>query len=205
ARTSGRSLDEPSFGSELAHFVTQIPIGQAYLAATLLTAVLATVCVAVSTPTGAALAGALALATIAPIALTGHAAGAADHGLAVSAMWLHIGSMSLWAGGLGVLCLVGHRLGVDRQAAVTRYSPLAGWSLALVGISGLANGWVRIGSLADLATPYGQLTLVKVLAFAVLGLLGWLHRRRTIPQVGERPGLFWRMAAGEVLLMGAVI
>src|SRR5699024_3564559 len=134
ARTSGRSLDEPSFGSELAHFVTQIPIGQAYLAATLLTAVLATVCVAVSTPTGAALAGALALATIAPIALTGHAAGAADHGLAVSAMWLHIGSMSLWAGGLGVLCLVGHRLGVDRQAAVTRYSPLAGWSLALVGI-----------------------------------------------------------------------
>src|SRR5699024_7727887 len=80
ARTSGRSLDEPSFGSELAHFVTQIPIGQAYLAATLLTAVLATVCVAVSTPTGAALAGALALATIAPIALTGHAAGAADHG-----------------------------------------------------------------------------------------------------------------------------
>src|SRR5699024_9138889 len=66
ARTSGRGLTEPSFGPELAHFVTQIPMGQHYLVATLLTALLATVCVAVSTPTGAALAGVLALVTLVP-------------------------------------------------------------------------------------------------------------------------------------------
>lgn len=205
SRTSGRGLDEPSFGPELAHFVTQIPMGQHYLVATVLAAVLATVCVAVTTPTGAALAGALALVTLVPIALTGHAAGAADHGLAVSAMWLHIGAMSLWAGGLAILCLVGRRLGVDREPAVVRYSTLAGWSFALVGVSGLANGWVRVGSLEGLGTPYGRLVLVKAAAFALLGLVGWLHRRRTVPQVGDRPRLFWRVAAGEVLLMAAVI
>ena len=205
ARTSGRGLTEPSFGPELAHFVTQIPMGRHYLVATVLTAVLATVCVAVTTPTSAALASVLALVALVPIALTGHAAGAADHGLAVSAMWLHIGSMSLWAGGLGVLCLVGRRLGIDRDAAVRRYSTLAGWSFALVGISGLANGIVRVGSLEGLDTPYGRLVLVKTGAFLVLGVVGWLHRRRTVPQVEQRPGLFWRVAAVEVLLMAAVI
>ncbi len=205
SRTSGRALDEPTFGTELAHFVTQIPIGQAYLVATVLTAVLATACVAVTTPTGAALAAAFGLATLVPIALTGHAAGAADHGLAVSAMWLHIGSMSLWAGGLGVLCLVGGRLGVDRTSAVLRYSTLAGWTFALVGVSGIANGWVRVGSLAGLSTPYGQLLLVKAVAFAALGAVGWFHRRRTVPLLEQRPRLFWRVAGGEVLLMAAVI
>ncbi|WP_324649256.1 bifunctional copper resistance protein CopD/cytochrome c oxidase assembly protein [Georgenia sp. H159] len=205
SRTSGRRLDEPAFGSELAYFITDIPLGRAYLVAALLTALLATVCVAVATPTGAALACLLALASLVPIALTGHAAGAADHGLAVSSLWLHIGSMSLWVGGLGVLCLVGSRLGVDRVPAVVRYSTLAGWAFALVGVSGLANGWVRVGSLAGLATPYGQLVLVKAAAFAALAVVGWLHRRRTVPRVGERPGLFWRVALGEVVLMAAVI
>ena len=205
SRTSGRRLDEPTFGPELAHFVTQIPMGRAYLAAALITALLATVCVAVSTPTGAALAAVLGLGALVPIALTGHAAGAANHGLAVSSLWLHVAAMSLWAGGLAVLCLVGRRLGIDRQAAATRYSTMAGWTFALVGVSGVANGLIRIGSVADLSTPYGQLVLVKALAFAALGLIGWVHRRRTVPAVGERPGLFWRVAVGEVLLMAAVI
>ena len=205
ARTSGRTLDEPTFGAELAQYVTQIPIGQAYLVATLLAAVLATACFAVATPTGAALAGAFALVTLVPIALTGHAAGAADHGLAVSAMWLHIGSMALWVGGLLVLCLVGRRLGVDRQPAVERYSMLAGWVFALVGISGFVNGWVRVGSIEGLSTPYGQLVLVKAGAFVVLGWFGWLHRRRTVPAVEQRPGLFWRVAGVEAVLMGAVV
>jgi len=205
SRTSGRRLDEPSFGSELAHFITQIPMGRAFLVATVLAAVLATVCVAVSTPTGAALAGALGLVAIVPIALTGHAAGASDHGLAVSSMWLHIGSMSVWVGGLAVLCLVGRRLGVDRVPAVVRFSTMASWTFALVGLSGLANGWIRVGSVAGLSTPYGQLVLVKAVAFVLLGVLGWLHRRHTVPQVGERPGLFWRVAVGEVLLMAAVV
>lgn len=205
SRTSGRRLDEPTFGPELAHFVTQIPMGQAYLAATLLVALLATVSVAVSTPTGAALAGALGLGTLVPIALTGHAAGAAEHALAVSSLWMHMGAMSLWAGGLAVLCLVGRHLGVDRTSAVTRFSTMSGWTFALVGVSGVANGWIRVGSPADLGTPYGQLLLAKALAFAGLGMVGWLHRRRTVPQVADRPGLFWRLAVGEVLLMAAVI
>src|SRR5699024_313441 len=91
------------------------------------------------------------------------------------------------------------------QRAVERFSTMTLWTFVLVGVSGLANGIVRVGSLDGLTTPYGQLALLKTGAFAVLGLLGWLHRRRTIPQVEERPRLFWRVAVGEVLLMAAVI
>ena len=206
ARTSGRSLAEPTFGAELFQFVTDIPMGQAHLVATLMAAVLATVCVAVTTPTAAALAGVLALATVVPIALTGHAAGAEGHNLAVSAMWLHVGSISVWAGGLAVLCLVARRLGTDRGPAVRRFSTLAGWSFALVGVSGLVNGGVRVGSLADLiTTDYGLLLLAKTAMFVVLGLIGWVHRRATVPAATDRPAAFWRLAAGEVVLMGAVI
>ncbi|WP_413451805.1 cytochrome c oxidase assembly protein [Georgenia phoenicis] len=206
ARTSGRGLDEPTFGAELAQFVTDIPMGQAHLVATLMAAVLATVAFAVTTPTAAALAGVLALATVVPIALTGHAAGAASHNLAVSAMWLHIGSISVWAGGLAVLCVVARRLGTDRGPALRRFSTLAGWSFALVGVSGVVNGWVRVGSLDGLfGTDYGLLLVAKTVMFVVLGLMGWAHRRRTVPAAAERPAAFWRLAVGEVVLMGAVI
>ena len=205
ARTSGRPLTAPTFGEELAQFVTDIPMGQALLVATLVVALLSVLLAAVRTPTGAGLGALLALVALMPIALTGHGAGAANHGLAISAIWLHIGAMSLWVGGLGVLCVVGHRLGVDRVPAVERYSMLAGWAFGLVAVSGVVSGWIRVGSLDGLTSPYGRLVLVKAGALAALGLIGWWHRRLTVPRVAERPALFWRVAIGEVVLMAAVI
>ncbi|MEE6294740.1 cytochrome c oxidase assembly protein [Georgenia sp. MJ278] len=212
ARTAGQPVGGADFGTGLAQFATEIPLGQNQLVATGLAALVAVAAVAVGSLTTAALVAALALGALVPIALTGHAAGAASHELAVSSLWLHVAGVSLWAGGLVVLCLVAPRLRGDLVASVTRYSTLAGWCFALVGLSGMINGWIRIGSLAGLGTEYGVLLLAKVAIFVALGLAGWAHRRTTIPRLAEvapgraaRSWAFWRLAAGEVLLMGAVM
>lgn len=205
ARTSGRPLGGEQFGDELWQFVTTIPLGQVHLVATLLVAVLAVVCVGVRTPTGAALAAALALVALVPIALTGHAAGALHHELAVSAMWLHLAGMAVWIGGLVVIATLFGRLGTDLAPAVRRYSEVALWAFAIIAVSGFANAIIRLGGWSGFTTRYGLLLVAKTVAFLLLGAAGWRHRQRTIPTLTQSPRRFWRLAAGEVLLMGAVI
>ncbi|MFC4554646.1 cytochrome c oxidase assembly protein [Georgenia faecalis] len=208
ARTAGVPLDDPGFGAGFAQFVTEIPLGRSLALATALTAGVAVVSVAVTSMTGAGIAAVLAAIALVPTALTGHAAGSESHELAVSALWVHVVAVSVWAGGLVVLCLVAPRLRDDLPPAATRFSRLVGWCFALVGVSGVVSGAVRLGNLADLATPYGLLLVAKAVLYLLLGLAGWAHRRATLPRVAGdawRSGPFWRLAAGEVLLMGAVM
>ena len=61
------------------------------------------------------------------------------------------------------------------------------------------------GSLRDLASAYGLLVIGKTAALGLLGLAGLAHRTRTIRQLPDRPRLFLRLAAAEVILMGATI
>ncbi|HLS49348.1 MAG TPA: cytochrome c oxidase assembly protein [Actinomycetaceae bacterium] len=204
-RTSGRALGGENFGSELVQFVTTIPLGQVHLVATILVAALSIVCAGIRTPTGAALAAGLGLIALVPIALTGHAAGALHHELAVSAMWLHLAGMALWIGGLVLICVLFGVLGRDLVPAARRYSQLALWSFAIIAVSGFANAYIRLGGWSGFTTRYGILLLAKIVIFALLGFAGWLHRERTIPRLAQRPRMFWRIAAGEVVLMGAVI
>lgn len=205
ARTSGRPLGGENFGTELVQFVTTIPLGQVHMVATVLVGVLSVVCAGIRTPTGAALAAALALVALVPIALTGHAAGALYHELAVSAMWLHLAGMALWIGGLVLMCVLFWVMGRDLTAAAHRYSQVALWSFAIIAVSGFANAYIRLGGWSGFTTRYGILLLAKIVIFGVLGFAGWLHRERTIPRLAQRPRAFWRLAAGEVVLMGAVI
>jgi putative copper resistance protein D len=117
--------------------------------------------------------------------------------------------------------------GVDLWvAAVPRFSVVAGWCLVAVGFSGVVSAWIRLGSVGDLvATRYGWLVLAKAVLLAGLGTLGLAHRRRVVGALREgmaregmtrdgttRDGaargvatrLFARLAAVEVLVMGAV-
>ncbi|MCP6037097.1 hypothetical protein NL368_27550, partial [Klebsiella pneumoniae] len=88
------------YGSQLAQFVTEIELGRDLMWATVLTALVAVVAVSVGGYASAACVAALALAALFPTALTGHAAGAASHELAVSLWWLHVGAVTVWVGGL---------------------------------------------------------------------------------------------------------
>ncbi|WP_327580488.1 bifunctional copper resistance protein CopD/cytochrome c oxidase assembly protein [Nonomuraea sp. NBC_00507] len=148
---------------------------------------------------------AIAVFGLLPPAYVGHAASAADHDLAVSALMAHLVAASLWAGGLGAL-LVHFRRSDDLPVVLPRFSAIALCCFAAVAFSGLAGAWVRLGAPSDLwRTPYGLLLLAKVATLAVLGWFGWNHRRRTVMGVADRGvrGTFVRLAAGEVGVMAA--
>lgn len=209
ASVVGTGLGGPGFGAQLARFVTEIELGRNLAWATFLTALVSVLAVAVGGYTSAAWTAVAALVALFPVALTGHAAGAASHELAVSSWWLHLGGVTLWVGGLAVLCLGAARLGRDLPDAVARYSHLALWAFVITALAGIANAWLRLSSLTDLLShPYGQLLQVKILLTAALGVAGWRHRTMTMPRIRADDGAgraFWRLAGVEVLAMGAVV
>jgi putative copper resistance protein D len=65
----------------------------------------------------------------------------------------------------------------------------------------MLDGWAAL-----LGTDRGQLIVAKTVALVLLASVGYWHRRRTVPAVRTgclRPLL--RLAAGELLLMGATV
>lgn len=210
ANIAGRQIGGNNFGDELAFYLTEISSGRAALVAAILAALVAIVMVAVSGYRSALVAAVGALAVLVPIATTGHAAGAANHELGMTGLYLHLLFAALWLGGLAVLTLVAGRLGPELSAVAGRYSSLALWCFVGVGVSGIANAWIRLGSPAGLGTRYGVLLLVKIGCFLALGAIGYWHRQRTIPALApvegkSLPAAFWRLVAVEVVVMSAVM
>ncbi|PPK98105.1 putative copper resistance protein D [Kineococcus xinjiangensis] len=220
---AGSPLGAPGFGAGLAQFTLDLPLGRALLATTLLAAVATTAAAGGTAYAGAATAAAAALAALVPLSLAGHSAGSADHETAVTSLGLHLVAVTVWVGGLAALlavwgCLApaGERAGsgpaaagVDRAGAARRYSTLALWCFAAVALSGVLNASVRLGGWSGLASGYGALLIAKTAALLVLGAMGWAHRRRTLRTLDAGPagsttwGPFARLAAGELVLMGA--
>ncbi|MBZ2197139.1 cytochrome c oxidase assembly protein [Occultella gossypii] len=201
---AGRPLGGPGFGVELAYYVTEISTGRTALVTAVLAAAASSACVVVAGYGSAVMAAVAGFAVLIPLATTGHAAGAENHELGMSGLFGHLASASIWVGGLAVLCLVAPRLGKDLRAAVGRYSTVALWAFLGVGISGLAKAWLQLGSLQGVLTDYGLILVAKMVAFAVLGVFGYLHRERTMPKLradGLPGGPFWRLAGVEVLVM----
>lgn len=129
----------------------------------------------------------LALAALLPPALTGHSASAGSHSLAVVSLLVHVVAVALWVGGLVGLAWIAFMGSRRLPYGVVRFSVLALWSIAVVALSGVVNAAVRLGSLSDVvSTRYGALVLVKAAAIVGLGVLGWMHRRLTVPIFTER-------------------
>ncbi|CAM3549334.1 copper resistance D family protein [Isoptericola cucumis] len=195
ANVSGTSPASPAFGQGLAQFVTELELGRLYLAIIMVAAVTSALAMALGGPVGAMWTTLLPLAALAAQSTTGHAAGAADHELAVGAMLLHLVGAAVWVGGLGSLLVVVLTRGEQRDdgrvaaAAVARFSPVAGWCFAAVGISGVLNAWIRMASVGDLLTPYGTLMLVKVVLMVALGGLGFAHRMWVVDRLGKTSGV----------------
>lgn len=202
----GRNMAEPTFGDELWFFMTRTDLGVTYVWETILAIVVSVLAVSTTTMVGALWTASMGAIALVPVALTGHAAGAVAHNLAVSAAWMHLVPLGLWAGGLATLVFIHRLLGDELPAAAQRYSAIALWSFALMAVSGFFATLIRLNGPEDLwGTRWGVLVLVKVALFAFLGWAGWEHRRRTIPQLTSSPGLFVRLAAAEVAVMGAVM
>ena len=91
-----------------------------------------------------------------------------------------------WPGALTVFCVLIRRLPLPEAAAVARgFSPLGATCVLFLAITASVQGWIMIGGFGRfLSTPYGGLTMIKLLLFLLLlGLAaanrGWLTPRLT--------------------------
>lgn len=138
----------------------------------------------------------------ASLGLAGHAGSSLDHINAVNAMSVHLVAVSVWAGGLLVLFLLGGRM--DEAQAVTavrRFSPWALASVIALALSGLLSAWIRLSGWSDLLTTgYGRVVLAKAIGLTALAVIGALQRRR----LGDRIR-FRHLAVTEGLVMAVVI
>ena len=196
------------FGQSLWLFATTIELGR-YLAMNLLAgAILTVLALAFQSLTAALLLAALGLLGLVPIALTGHAAGAANHAMAVNSLGLHLVAVTIWVGGLVALVVV-RDSDPERQAnLVKRYSTLALIAYLIVAISGVSISIISLGKFENLFTPYGWLVLLKVGALLLLGAIGGHYRYRLIGKLATVPAKakeFWLIVTGELLVIGAAV
>jgi cytochrome c oxidase assembly factor CtaG/putative copper export protein len=147
-----------------------------------------------------------ALATLAPLGLTGHSSSGGAHDVATNSLLIHLGAGALWAGGL--LALLAHvmRRGEHADVAARRFSALAFWCFVVMAASGVVNALVRI-KLPDLVrTEYGWLIVGKIVALCLLGVIGWRQRRSGVAALKADPsarGPLIRLALAEAAVFGA--
>ena len=206
ASISGTPLTDPTFGAQLRTFVFQLEFMRVAAISTAIALVVTIGAAVVRRRSGMAALAALSVLAILPLSLAGHAAGAASHETAVNSLALHLVSAVLWVGGLLALAMLRPLLGSALGVSVQRYSTLAGWCFAAVAVSGVANAWVRVGSVGNLATSYGALVILKVVALVALGILGWQQRTRVVDRIATDPlagRLFARLALIELAVMSS--
>lgn len=130
----------------------------------------------------------LGLVLILSFAASGHAVDDNQAFFALLFTMAHLGAMAMWVGGLTVLFVGLRRRAVpqaDAQFAVTRFSTMATWLVAVVACSGLYLSWHNVGSIANLwQTGYGRILSLKLGLVVILLYLGnrsrlWVQRRET--------------------------
>jgi putative copper resistance protein D len=204
----GRPINQSISADWLISGISILDSVRAALIAAIAAALIAVIARAVLHPGWAAVLLGVALIAIIAQSDTGHAAGTSNHDVAVDTMTFHLVGISLWVGGLVAF------LGLARQhvrhlpVIARRYSSIALWSFVAVALSGFGNAWVRITYLPDLwLTTYGRLVMLKAGLLITLGVIGYLHRKRTLPAItddGDRRPLI-RLAVVEVGIMAATI
>ncbi|WP_247642484.1 cytochrome c oxidase assembly protein [Brevibacterium aurantiacum] len=201
-----------AFLSQLTYFLTDLIVGQAWAAITVIAFLVCNLAFFFRSTTGLACTALLALTAIVPISLIGHAAGSDDHYAGVGALAVHWLGVLVWVGGVAALAvtipvLASTSTTLVTKSVIARFSALAGVAFFLVLGSGVINAALRLGEWDGLLSRYGQLIVIKFSATLLLGAIGFAHRRWAMTQVGSRSGtlLAWRLVIGEVLIMGGVI
>jgi len=204
---SGVPLPDALRGEAFFTYTSSIVQGQAYVAVIVLAFAIAPAARLTLTRSGALAVLCLALATLVPPALAGHAGSGDYHNTAVVALFVHLVAMALWVGGLVALSWYAAGHGLDLPKVAATYSGLALGCYVAVGASGLVNGSLRLTSLLDLVTTsYGLIMLAKVLALSALGWFGWRHRQRALPDIARgKRGAFRRLALVETLVMATAM
>ena len=210
ADTLGRPLDEVLDVGLLAQTVPRLSSATAWLATALIALVVLVACRTVLGWGWTVVAFGLSLLGPLPVTLTGHSASGGAHDVASDSLMLHVLAACLWVGGLVAVLATAAARGPDRAVAlataVPRFSRMALVCWVVVGLTGVVNALVRVAPADLFTTGYGALVVAKAVALGALGLLGLLHRRRTVARAaaGEARALV-RLGGVEVVLMLATI
>ena len=181
------SLDA-GFEASIQYFFGETELGKLLLIITAMTVVVSLVMALARSWFWLAAAFLVAVAIAWPFAEMSHSGGTATHGIAVSALVLHLVFISMWTGGL-VAAIVAMIAGADRATTLRRYSSIALLSIALVAITGVASAAVRIGSWDKLVSAYGIIVLLKVVVTILLALLGVRWRTAILPKMHAAKGV----------------
>ncbi len=196
------------FGDVLWLFMTETDVGLAWLITTGMAATVSVMALMVRSYALVALTGVIAVFALWPLAEQGHAAGSANHGLAVSSSFVHAVFAAFWIGGLVTMAVI---VWAQRPAAkefatiLARYSTIGLVSFIAVAASGVANAVLRIGSFEGLLSGYGVLVLAKVVALTVLGLFGVSYRRSLLGKLSASratTAVMARVLGAELAVMG---
>lgn len=206
------ALDD-RFGRLLTFFFVHTEIGQAWLWSTAFAGIASVLVIVARSYPAIFATGLISVMALWPLAEQGHAAGTEAHNQAVMASFLHSAFVAFWVGGLIALALVWKMFAANHALitnTLTRFSTIALVSAVVVAASGSMNAWVRVGSLAGLATPYGMLVIAKMAALAVLigfGAVyrGWLINRFAQGESFSRQKTLGGIFAGELAIMGLAL
>lgn len=197
-------------GPALWSFLTQIQVGQVFLAQCIGALLIAATAWAVINRTTAWIVTVIAIAAAAAPGLSGHGGLTGGHESASISLAIHLASVSAWVGGL-VIVVALLRLEPLRAAyLLPRFSTLALICVIVVAESGLLNASMRISSFSSfVSSTYGALLVAKAVLLGCLVLLGWQQRTRLIPAIraGEAVSgsILARLASWEFLAMGVAV
>jgi putative copper export protein len=123
---------------------------------------------------------------------------------------IHVIIVAFWFGSLLPLWLISRQEPSDRAASVLRkFSLIAGASVPLIFVAGLAMFLILAGDLSVLQRAYGQLVVAKIAAFVLLMLLASCNRWRLVPAMasGGRSAAarLRRSILAEIVLIATVL
>lgn len=179
---------DPGFEASLRYFIVDTDLGRLLVIVTGLSLVVTVILALAHSFWWSATAFALSVAMVWPFGEMSHSGGTDNHGIAVSALVLHIIFVSLWSGGL-LATVVSMASGADREATMRRYSSIALLSISIVAITGIASSVVRIGSWENIDSGYGIIVALKAAITVIAGLLGARWRKSIIPTISQRRGV----------------
>lgn len=194
AAMSGLPLGEVGEPGVLSTVLIQTQFGQVAGIRFALAIVLAACLFRDRLPFASGLALAAAFGLTAAIAWTGHAGSTPGEmgNLHLVADALHLLAASAWMGGLVLLVLLlvtALRNGTvewarQAHAAVRRFSVLGIISVATLLGTGMFNAWILVGSFQALvATEYGRLLMLKIVAFALMLAFAAVNRLWLTPRL----------------------
>jgi putative copper export protein len=168
----------------------------------------------VQTSSAAGLGVLVAIAALVPPALTTYPRNESYVVLAGAALVVHVIAATTWVGGLAGLVRYGRASRNGLPLVLERYNQVAFSSSIAVLVSGLISAAGRLaakgggfGSALDVLTSdaYGGLLLAKTVAFIVLIIAGWYHRRHVTNRLDPNSNAFWQLVGGELVVMAIAI